>query len=1200
MKFLLPLLAAATSLQADDAQWLRYPAISPDGKTIVFTHGGDLYTVPSTGGQAFPLTQHVARDFMPVWSPDGQSIAFASDRHGNLDVFKISAQGGAATRLTFFSKDDIPSSFTQDGSAVLFQSVRQDSVNSLDIPNRRIAELYQVPSDGGRVERLFSTPAEDVNFSPSGNRFLYHDKKGYEDPWRKHHVSSITRDIWLYDVGEKSHRKITDFRGEDRNPVWIDEENFLYLSEQSGSFNIWQRPVAPDGVPAQVTKFEKHPVRFLSRSNEGQLAFGFHGGIYHMSDLGSEPKKLSITIRAGEKTNSSLVSYASAIKEMAVSPDGSEIAFIARGEVFVTSVDYQTTRRVTNTPEQERSVHFHPDGDKIVYASERDGSWNLYTSEIVREEESFFYESTSLEEKILLKTDAETFQPQWSPDGTMIAFIRDRVQLCLLEVESGKVTELLDGSRSYSYTDGDLPFKWSPDSQNILFMLLQKERWAENLMMVPIDGSPVIDVSKNGYYDMDPNWGWDGEGAIWVSNRHGRKAHGSWGTDLDVYVGFLTERAHRLFKMNEAERDAFDEKEDDQEEADESKEAEEKEEEKGEKKLLFSKPQPLDPETAFERTERLTIHSTEISSYVVSPDAKALYYLTLDRGKHQIWVHKFYEEETKLLTTLGSVNDRDPADLTINKEGDTLFVLSGGKISTVSTSDGKTEKIDDGGEMNLDLATERKEMFEHVWRQVREKFHRTDFHGADWDFYGAEYRKFLPGITNNDDFAEMLSEMLGELDASHTGAFHRPKRKGADKTASLGVFYDFSYQGPGIKILGAIPRSPLDLLDEEIPAGSVIEKINGKEIPAGENFFKDLNRLAGERTLLSFHDSKADKRWEVIIRPISLASEMELLYQRWLKRMRAKAEELSGGKIGWVHIRGMNDGAFREFFSRVFGFHSDKKALIVDTRFNGGGWLSEDLTAFLTGKQYLKFFPRGQKNMGGQPIFRWSRPSAVIMSEGNYSDAHMFPYAFKAMGIGKLIGMPVPGTGTAVWWERLIDSSVIFGIPQVSTIDTEGRYLENTELQPDIKVTSTPEEREQGVDRQLEEAVKHLMSLPDQKEWPLPRVATLSKPDADASKYLGLSQESWIAMTPMQRFEKLLRQVDGEANDQKRAESFNLLIHLASPKALSKSEELEVAWTEIATISTGQAEQLKVIKEVSKIKEVWVQSILDYFIEDSR
>lgn len=1092
MKKILLFLSSIGFLQADDPQWFRYPSISPDGSTIVFTHGGDLYTVPSSGGNASPLTQHVARDFSPVWSPDGSTIAFASNRHGNYDLYTVSANGGSPTRITFHSNDDIPSSFTPDGTAVIFSATRQDPVASLDIPNRRMGELYQVPVKGGRVSRVFGTPAEQVDFPPNGNRFLYHDRKGYEDTWRKHHQSSVTRDIWLYDPKKKSHRKLTDFPGEDRNPVWINNKQFLYLSEQSGTFNVWQGNATGRLDPKQITSFDKHPVRFLSRSNNGKLAFGFHGRLFVMDSLKSEPRQLEISLQADDKTNARSVQFASDIQEMAVSPDGKEIAFISRGEIFVSSVDFEETRRITNTPEQERSVNFHPDGRKLVYASERGGSWNLYTTSIAREEEKTFYHATVLEEEVLLQTDDETFQPLWSPDGKSIAFLQDRVQLKKLDVDTGEITTLLDGSKSFSYSDGDIEYAWSPDSKNILSMRLQENRWAENLYLVPADGQgPVLDLTRNGYYDTSPSWGWDGEGILWISNSHGRKAHGSWGTDLDVYAGFLTERAYRYFNLTEAElkefqnakSDAMDKKKEEEKDDDQEKEDQKK---SGKKPKIFENPEELDPAGIIDRKERLTIHSSDLSGYALSPDGTRLFYLLEDRKQVQVWVHSLYKDETKLLASLGASSSQSPSEITIKKDGSTLFVLAAGKLTSIDTKSGDTSKHGTKGIMNLDLAAERSEMFEHVWRQVREKFHRKDLHGVDWDFYGAEYRKLLPAITNNDDFAELLSEMLGELDASHTGAFHRPKHNLPDSTASLGIFDDPSYNGPGIRILETIPRSPLDLLDHDVPAGTVIEKINGQEIAAGENYFARLNRLAGERTLLSLHNPDNNERRDVVIRPITLGEESELLYQRWMKRMEARTDELSNGKIGWVHIRGMNDGAFREFYARVFGKYSNHQALIVDTRFNGGGWLTEDLTTFLSGQQFLKFYPRGQANLGGGPIFRWDKPSAVIMGEGNYSDAHLFPYAYKTMGIGKLVGMPVPGTGTAVWWERLIDSTLVFGIPQVSTIDTEGRYLENTQLEPDIKIANSPEDRAAGKDLQLEKAVQHLLSLPAPKPWPLP------------------------------------------------------------------------------------------------------------------
>ncbi|MGJ8696730.1 MAG: S41 family peptidase [Verrucomicrobiaceae bacterium] len=1066
MRILLFLFTSLGLLHAESSLWLRYPAISPDGNTIVFTHGADLYTVPSTGGEATQLTQHITREYHPVWSRDGQWIAFASDRHGNDDVFRIPATGGAAERLTFHSNDDIPWAFTADGKNVLFSSARLDSAANLDIPNRRIGELYQVSVDGGQPVQLLTTPAEYLSLSPNGAHLLYHDRKGYEDDWRKHHQSSVTRDLWLYDLTKNSHRKLTNFPGEDRNPVWINNEDYLYLSEQSGSFNIWQSSLKKDSQPKKITAFDKHPVRFLTRSDKGQLAYSFHGGLYLQDNISAQPRKLNITIRNDAKVNSSMVSMSEAITEMVASPDGKEIAFIARGEIFVTSVDHQTTRRITNTPEQERTVDFHPDGRKLVYASERNGSWNLYTSEIDREEEKHFYLSTVLTEKPLLTTDDETFQPLYSPDGKSVAYLQDREHLMILDVESRKSIQILGNDRTYSYSDGDIGYQWSPDSKSLAVMALQKNRWAENIFLLSADGKgDMVDLTKNGYYDFNPQWAWNGEAILWTSNRHGKKAHGSWGFHFDVYIGFLTNRAHRLSKLSEAERELIDD------------EAWEK---------LFEEEKKHDPQGLVDRTERLTIHSTNLAGSALSPNGRELYYMSEDRGEHQIWVHRLYKNETEILTTIGGADDdRAPSKVMIGKKGEKLFVLSAGRLYEVDIKGGKATPLQKSGEMNIDRAAERREMYQHVWRQVREKFHRTDLHGVDWDFYGDEYEKFLTSINNNYDFVEMLSELLGELDASHTGARHYPKYGSADQTASLGIFPDPSYQGVGIKILEVIGGSPLALLDDPITPGTVITEINGAPIAAGENIAKRLNRLAGKRILLTMTDPKG-KKIEEIIRPISLGQEGELLYKRWVKRMRAETEKISNGQIGWVHIRGMDDGSFRSLFSEVFGYHSDKKALIVDTRFNGGGWLTEDLTSFLSGEAFLRFYPREQEKLGGEPLFRWDRPSAVIMGEGNYSDAHIFPYAYKTLGIGKLVGMPVPGTGTAVWWERLIDKEVLFGIPQTSTLDTQGRYLENTQLEPDIKVANTPENRAAGQDKQLAAAVKHLLSLPDAKPWPKP------------------------------------------------------------------------------------------------------------------
>jgi C-terminal processing protease CtpA/Prc len=364
---------------------------------------------------------------------------------------------------------------------------------------------------------------------------------------------------------------------------------------------------------------------------------------------------------------------------------------------------------------------------------------------------------------------------------------------------------------------------------------------------------------------------------------------------------------------------------------------------------------------------------------------------------------------------------------------------------------------------------------------VQKKFYDPKIHGIDWKGYKTTYAKFLPHINNNYDFQELLSELLGELNGSHTGGRYSPRPENPDATASLGVITDETFAGPGLKVTEVIGGGPLDKASSKVKAGTIIEKIDGEEVGSNIDPAKLLNRKAGKNVLLSMFDPAANTRWEETMKPISGGEESMLMYRRWVKMMEDMTEKLSGGKVGYVHVQGMNDGSFRETIDKVMGRNYNKQALIVDTRFNGGGWLHDDLNTFLSGKKYLEFAPQGNKVNSSEPMMRWSKPSTVLMSEGNYSDAFIFPYIYKQNGIGKLVGMPVPGTGTAVWWETQIDPTIVFGIPMVATIGKEGRPTENLQVEPDIKVPLKYEEFLKGKDAQLEAAVKHMLETIGQK-----------------------------------------------------------------------------------------------------------------------
>lgn len=1073
------IILGSTTLPAqNNPLWMRYPAISPDGKSIAFCYKGDIFKVSSKGGAAIQLTSNPAYDYMPVWSPDSKSIAFASNRYGNFDIFLIPAEGGEPKRLTYHSASEVPSSFSPNGQDVIFSASIQDNPANILFPSSLLGELYSVPTAGGAVSQILTTPAEDAAFSPNGQLIAYTDRKGYEDVWRKHHTSSVTRDIWIYDTQSGKHTKITNFEGEDRNAVFSpDGDKIYYLTERNGSFNIAQYRLDGKGNAELITSFKNHPVRFLSIDRQGVLCFQYNGEIYTL-EAGKSPAKVGISI-AIDKTEPAprFETVTKGATEMAVSPDGREIALVIRGDIYVTSTNHAATKRITSTPEQERSVSFSPDGKKLLYASERNGSWNIYQTSIVSTDEPNFTLSTLLREEVLVDIPEEAFQPAYSPNGKEVAFIKERTTLCVKNLETGKIRTILDGRYNYSYRDGDQWYQWSPDGQWLLVNFMEIPSWPNSdVALVKADGSQkFVNLTPSGYEDNAPRWAMNGNAVIWFNDQMGMRSHGSWGSYYDVYAIFLNLKTWDEFNLSKLEWEILKEQK--------------KNEKKNEPALQETKatgktkstpdstkdkrfePINIEFDGLESRKARLTINSSDLADAILTPDGEKLYYLSKFEKGYDLWVNNLKDKETKLLVKI----DGDAGYMQMDKDQKFIYLLSDGVPMKIEISNNKLTSIKFSAIQSVNYTVEREYLFEHMWRQVSKKFYDTLLHGVNWMFYKQEYQRFLPHINNNFDFAEMMSELLGELNGSHTGCRFRPASSDGDQTAALGIYIDYGYTGKGVRISEIIDNSPLINSKFRLKKSCLIEKIDDSEILNNTDYYIALNRKAGLPTAIQIFDPSTGKRWTQTVKPITLGAESELVYKHWVKKRAADVERLSNGRIGYVHVRGMNSQSFRDVYADLLGKYRDKEAVIVDTRFNGGGWLHDDLATLLSGKRYVDFVPRGQY-IGSEPIAKWYKPSVVLVGEGNYSDAHGFPYVYKTLGIGKLIGMPIPGTMTAVWWEQQIDPTLVFGIPQMGVKDLSGRYLENQQLYPDITVPISPEDAQNGKDTQLEAAVNELLN----------------------------------------------------------------------------------------------------------------------------
>lgn len=1065
--------AIAASANATTPLWMRYSTISPNGEEIAFSYKGDIYKVNSEGGQAIRLTSQNSHETMPIWSPDGKSIAFASDRFGNYDIFIMPATGGTAKRLTFNSTAEKPWTFTNDSKSILFSASIFDPAKSALMPTSSMTELYSVNIDDCSIKQILATPAEMVSFSPNSNKMIYQDQKGFEDQWRKHHTSSVTRDIWEYDFATGRHSNITDRAGEDRNPIYFGEFMYFLSERNGGTMNVYHQKVAQNQQAEQVTNFKTHPVRFLSCSSNGTLCFTYDGEIYTM-EKGGKPTKVIIDLVSDHDNSPVNINASRGIKSASVSPDGKQVAFVVRGEGFVTSAEYATTKRITTTETGEANVCFAKDNRTIAYAAERNGIWGIYMAKIKREEDLNFANATIVEETRLTPNDGIDRQfPQFSPDGKYLAFIESETKLKVIDIESQKIHQVTDGSLWYDF---GFNYSWSPDGKWFALEIIGNGHDPySDVAIVKADGSTKpVNLTNSGYFSSNPKWVLDGNAVMFVTDRYGMRSHASWGSLEDVMLVFMNQDAFDKYRLNKEDYQLLKDLEKEQKKAKDKetdKEKKSNKEDKDEKtKDIFVEIEGLE-----DRIVRVTNNSSSIADAIISKDGEKLFYLTSFEKGYDLWKVDLRERKTSLVKKL----DASWASLQLDAEGDNLFIFGSNSMQKMSVIGEKLEKISFTAPMVIDLAKEREYMFDHVCRQEARHFYKTDMHGVNWDKMTKAYKRFLPHINNNYDFAELLSEMLGELNVSHTGGRYRPAASG-DATANLGLLFDWDYIGNGLKVSEVIIGGPFDHANSDIKSGTIITKINGKEFSNISEYFQLLNKLNGKKTLVSLYNPETSKEWDEVIKPISSAKLNTLLYDRWVKNRAEDVRKWSNGRLGYVHIASMNDNSFRTIYSDILGKYNKCEGIVIDTRFNGGGRLHEDIEVLFSGEKYLTQVYRG-KDACDMPSRRWNKPSIMVQCEANYSNAHGTPWVYKYKKIGKLVGAPVPGTMTSVSWETLQDNTLIFGTPIIGYRTAEGNYLENSQLEPDILVLNTPETIVSGEDTQLRTAVTELLKEIDSK-----------------------------------------------------------------------------------------------------------------------
>jgi tricorn protease len=1034
-------------------KWMQQAEISPDGRWIAFEYQGNVFKVSSAGGKALQLTKGSFYSGYPVWSHNGKSIAFASDKHGNFDVYVMSDLGANILRLTYNSSRDIPYDFSTDDQQVIFGTDRHDVYTSVRFPiDNLYNKLYQVQVSGGKSIMICSAGMDFAHLNENGTRIIFQDKKGSENIYRQHHTSSITRDIWTYELKTKKYQQLSSFKGDDLEPVWGRDNDFYYLSERSGTLNLYKGDFSDTANVKQLTKFTNNPVRNLSRANNGRFVFTWNGDLYTFAE-GGHPEKITVNITGPPVTQQlSQFPVAGNITEMTVSNDGKQVAYICRGDVFVSSSDGLINRQITRTPYQERMVSFSPDGRKLLCSVEHDNSWDIEQMVLNKPEDQYFYAASDISTNNIIATDQDEFQGVYSPDGQKIAYIENRDVLKCFDLKSNTSRTLIPEGVNYSSEDGDQYFTWSPDSHYVLAQSTEGGGGFENeVVLIKDDGSGKrINLTKSGFIDEKPMWGMNGTMMYWSSDKLAEHSFTIGGPQRDVFGMFFDHAAWDQFQL--AQQDSN---------------YQAKTEQNNQSSAGLMNHAGDFP------SQRLTTVSTDMTGAVLSPDGKELYYLSKYDENYDLWKIKLGTHENVPMSRLNLLD----AKLQMTGDGKYIFLLSKGNIIKVSTRDGRVSPLKINTILKYNAEAEREYLFRHTWQIVRKRFMFADYNGVDWDRYYNDYKTFVPYINNNYDFVTLLNELLGELNTSHTKAGFTPEYTDEDKTAALGLLYDETWNHAGLLVKEVISGGPFDLANTKMRPDMIITKIDGTPITKEIDWAALLNKKAGKIVTISFQSNTGGASFTENV--LAIKPEMEtntLLYQRWIKQMEHLTDSLSGDRVGYVHLRAMTDEGFRPVYEKALGKYKNTDALIVDTRYNRGGSLHEQVADFLSGKIYLTERRQGRITNGGEPLSRWDKPSCILMSEDNYSDGFLTPYTYRREGIGKLIGMPVAGTGTASLYE--IEINPQFGL-QIATGATYGdgqkNPTENHQLYPDIEVADKYNAILNGKDEQLEMAVNEML-----------------------------------------------------------------------------------------------------------------------------
>jgi tricorn protease len=1040
------------------------PSISPDSSEIAFISGGDIWTVPSSGGEARLLVSHQATESRPLYSPDGRRLAFVSNRTGAGDIYLLTFQSGELKRLTFDDANDQLDSWSRDGRWLYFSSLSRDIAGMNDI--------LRVSVDGGTPMQVSADRFASEYWaapSPDGNALAF-TARGITSSqwWRKGHSHLDECQIWLMREGSgsnstKSYEALTEGGAKDMWPMWNGDGSGLFIvSDRTGVENIWTRPLK--GQARQITKFQDGRVLWPTISRDGRtIVFERNFSIWKLDTSSGQTSEVNIT-RRGTPAIPGVehLRLTDQIQELALSPDGKKVAFVVRGEVFAaSSKDGGDAARITNSPADESQIAWAPDSQRLAYVSTRDGAPHI-----------FIYQFNTNSELQLTRDSLGDAVPIFSPDGKMVAFQRDAKEMRVIDIDSKQERLLATGYFDRPPLTSDRPFVWSPDNKWIAFASVSGKSF-KNVSVVPAAGGESKPISfLANVFNNTLSWSPDGAFILFDTTQRTESGQIARVDLLPRTPKFREDQFRDLFKEESprivsppTQPPATDTRPDAPAEARET----------GKK---AAKTVEIVFEDIRKRLSMLPV-GVDVNSHTISPDGKMLLMTASAEGQTNLYIYSLDELSREpavarqLTSTPGFKRSAQ-----FSPDSKEVFYLEQGRISVVGVETRTPKPLAVMAEMDVDFTREKHEVFRQAWTYLRDYFYDPNYHGVDWQAVRASYEPRISGARTPDEMRRVLGLMIGELNASHTGV--SPPPSGAQPTTGrLGLRFDREeYEQNGrLRVIEVIPLGP-SAITGQIKVGDYLLTVDRTAIEARTNLDELLSFKVGKRVVLTVASSSdgTNKR-EVVVRPVTLGTEKGLLYRKWVEEKRAYVEKVSGGKLGYVHMADMGMGSLVQLYVDLDVENHSREGVVVDVRNNNGGFVNAYAIDVLARRGYMTMTRRGFPSAPARTVLgqrSLERPTVLVTNQHSLSDAEDFTEGYRTLKLGKVVGEPTSGWIIYTTGVTLIDGTSI-RLPFIKITSNDGKVMELNPRPVDVTVIRPIGESYTGKDSQLDAAVRELL-----------------------------------------------------------------------------------------------------------------------------